>query len=248
MNLGTRGIINELLSSVCNQSAQVKRVAVGVHWTVVESDLGCGMASTLSQPPPHYNLRVKDAGTLEQKSAYALASYLRSDIWLEASIGMAALNSLIKVDETLCERTNAYDVLREKGAGKNVAIIGHFPFVEKLKNGTAQLWILEKEPRDGDTPASQAHKILPKCDVLGISATTLINGTLSEILSCCKSDAFKMLIGPSTPMTPKLFNFGLDALAGCKIMDPDLVFKNVGQGATFGQVQGVQLLIMQQNH
>ena len=198
-------ILQDLLASVSAHDSQVRRVLVGVHWTVVESDSGCGMASTTCQPPPHYDMQVRDVGSLEDKTALALAEYAHSDMWLEATIGLAALNSLIYIDETLCTNVNAYDLLREKGFGKNVAIIGHFPFVKRLQAETSQLWVLEKEPREGDTPASEAKNILPRCDVIGISATTLINHTLDEVLSYCRLDAFKMLVGPSTPMTPILF-------------------------------------------
>lgn len=238
-------LLKDLLKSVSANNSLVKRVLVGVHWTVVESEGGCGMASTTSQPPPHYNTKVRDVGSLEGKTTIELAEYIRSEFWLEASIGLAALNSMLNIDETLCNNINAYDLLREKGAGKNVVIIGHFPFVKKLRSETAQLWVLEKEPREGDTPASEAGNVLPICDVVGISATTLINHTLEEVLSHCREDAFKIMVGPSTPMTPVLFDYNLNALGGCKIVNPELVFKTVAQGANFKQVEGVRLLTMQ---
>jgi len=240
-------ILTDLIKSVSQHDSPVKRVLVGAHWTVVESFAGCGMASTTCQPPPHYNVQVRDVGSLENKTALHLVEYIHSDMWLEAGIGLAALNSLVKIDEGRCTNINAHDLLREKSTGKKVAIIGHFPFVEKLRADAAQLWVLEKQPREGDTPASAAMDILPQCDVVGISATTLINHTLEDILTLCRPNAFKMLIGPSTPMTPILFEYGLDALAGCKVVEPDFVFNRVAQGATFKQVQGVKLLIMQRS-
>ena len=143
-------ILEDLLSSITKKDCPVKRVLVGVHWTIVESEYGCGMSSTFCQPPPHYNMQVRDVGYLEKKSALAIAEYVRSEVWLEASIGLAALNSLIEIVESKCINRNAYDLLLEKGSGKNVAIIGHFPFVEKLRARTKQLWVLEKNPREGE--------------------------------------------------------------------------------------------------
>ena len=40
-----------------------------------------------------------------------------ADVQLEASIGMAALNSLIKIDEDTCVEMNAVTILEEKGRG-----------------------------------------------------------------------------------------------------------------------------------
>ncbi|NIS59339.1 MAG: hypothetical protein GTO13_01120, partial [Proteobacteria bacterium] len=62
-----------------------------------------------------------------------LALYSRSENLLEASIGMAAINSLIDIDESKCVEANAYEMLLEKGKGKNVAVVGHFPFLSMLR-------------------------------------------------------------------------------------------------------------------
>ena len=51
-----------------------------------------------------------------------------SNLILEAAVGMATINSLIRVDESSCVAVNASEILAEKGKDKKVAIIGHFPF------------------------------------------------------------------------------------------------------------------------
>ncbi len=53
----------------------------------------------------------------------------------EASIGLAAINSLIEIVDEAIVPVNASDILMDTGRGKNIAIIGHFPFVEDLKKG-----------------------------------------------------------------------------------------------------------------
>ncbi len=56
-----------------------------------------------------------------------------SDNPLEAGIGVAAINSLPDVDESNAVEINASEVLMKQGAGKNVALVGHFPFIPRLR-------------------------------------------------------------------------------------------------------------------
>jgi len=76
---------------------------------------------------------------LTEKSALELAEYALSDYAMEASIGMAAINSLIEIDEEKWVEKNASQILMEKGAGADVAIIGHFPFIPELKKKARNL-------------------------------------------------------------------------------------------------------------
>jgi uncharacterized protein len=55
-----------------------------------------------------------------------------SDSILEAAIGMASINSVIKVGEERCVELNAGDLLAEKGKDEKVVIVGHFPFINGL--------------------------------------------------------------------------------------------------------------------
>ena len=68
-----------------------------------------------------------------EKSASELVQMSFSDTILEAAIGVASINSLIKVDEERCVELNAGDLLAEKGKDKKVVIVGHFPFVKGLR-------------------------------------------------------------------------------------------------------------------
>jgi uncharacterized protein (DUF4213/DUF364 family) len=115
----------------------------------------CGLASTFHEPHPHHR-PVRDVGRLTQLSALQLAQYARSDNVLEASIGMAAINSLIDVDEARCVKENALDVRALKGRGKNIAIVGRFPWIPNLRRIAKMLWVIEQSPQEGELPAEAA--------------------------------------------------------------------------------------------
>ena len=221
----------------------IRQILIGVHWTAVTSR-HCGLASTMSEPPPHHDNQVRDVGRLHQKSARELAQYIFSNRLLEASLGMAALNSLIEVDENMSEPLNAFDIIAEQGKGKTIGVIGHFPFIPALKKIAGKLWVFEKRLQDGDLPEEEMKHLLPRCDVVAISGTTLINHTFETVIKLCREDALKVMLGASTPMIPVLFDYGIDVLSGCKVVDPESVLNSISQGATFKQINGIKLLSM----
>jgi hypothetical protein len=100
---------------------------------------------------------MRDVGKLEEKTAQQLAEWIVSDNFLEASVGMAAINSLISVDEKKLVQKNASEVITEEGKGKNVTIVGHFPFVEQIKSIPNHCWVIEKKPFGDDFPEEAAE-------------------------------------------------------------------------------------------
>lgn len=206
---------------------------------------GCGLASTMGDPHPHKGPSVLDAGNLTEKTTAELMHLVRSESLLEVSIGMATINSLIESDENRCSEVNAFDLLAKQGAGKEVAVVGHFPFVPKLKEIARNLWVIEQRPYPGDIEADRAAEILPRCQVVGITSTAFINHALESLLELCRG-AFVIILGPTTPLTPLFFDYGVDAISGSQVVNEAQVVRYVTQGATFQQLHhaGVKLLTM----
>ncbi len=236
-------ILNELLSILPKDPIPVRKVIIGVHWTLVASKYS-GLASTMVGQEPHGHSRVRDVGLLHEKTAQELASWILSDNLLEASIGMATVNSLLEVDEQQLEQVNAAEVIEREGKGKNLAIIGHFPFVDQMKTIARNCWVIEKRPFGEDFPEEASREYLPQADVVAITGTTLINHTLEGLLSLCRPGSRIMILGPSTPMTPLLFNYGVSYISGSRIIDEHAAIATIQQGAIFPQVKGTRLLIM----
>jgi uncharacterized protein (DUF4213/DUF364 family) len=233
-------IIDDLISSLSGDSV-VREVHTCVFWTAVVSK-HCGLSSTFRDEHPHHGM-VRGVGDLRNKSALELAEYAKSDNLLEASIGMATINSLIDIDETKCDAENALDVLIEKGEGKDIAVVGHFPWIPKLRQVARKLWVLEQRPQAGDLPAEAAEDILPKADVVAITGTSLINHTAEKLLGLARG-SFVVMVGPTSPLLPVLFDWGVDVVSGTKVVEPEKVIRSISEGAIFPQVQGVKLMNM----
>jgi uncharacterized protein (DUF4213/DUF364 family) len=236
-------ILDDLIATL-DTNAEVKDIRMGLFHTAVLTR-HCGLAATLprdalKQEPPS----VREPGYLLEKSALELAQMSCSDSLLEAAIGMAAINSLLEVNEEECRELNASQLIAEKGQGKKVAIIGHFPFIPRLREVVKQLWVIEKNPREGDFPEAEAENLIPQADVIGITGTAFTNHTIEKLLELRHPQAYVVIVGDSAPLSPLLFDHGINAICGTKVIDPELALRCVSQGATYQQIKGVRQLTM----
>jgi uncharacterized protein len=236
-------ILDQLISSL-NFETAVKDIRQGVFHTAVLTRY-CGLAATLTQDALRESeFLVNDPGSLTKKTPKELANLAYSESILEAAIGMAAINSVIEINEGLCRELNAADLIMEKGEGKRITIIGHFPFISKVREKAKDLWVIEKNLREGDFDESHADDLIPLADVVAITGTALTNHTLGRLLSLCRPETFVILLGGTAPLSPVLFDYGVDAICGTKVVDPELVMQCVSQGANFRQIRGTRRLTL----
>ena len=226
-----------------NAGARLVDLRVGPYWSVVQTSAGAGMASTLrGESHPHGVPPIPDAGRLLERSPIELAERLRSMSAPEAALGLASVNALLGPADGRLTEHNAATILADRGRGKRVAMIGHFPFSERLEHSCDELWVFERGTgmREGDLGGEMMEELLPQADVVGVTSTTIINRTLSGILDLVRPDAFVLLLGPSTPLIPRLFDHGIDLLCGTIVVDPQEVITAVEQGAVTSQIKGVR--------
>jgi len=237
-------ILKEIISML-DSDVPVKEVRIGPFWTAVWTR-NCGLASTIFNHEHGSGPPVRQAGSLVGRSARELCEYALSGSLLERSVGLAAINSLVEVDPAGCRKINAAEVLMEKGTGKKICVVGHFPFVPRLQEVAEKLWVLERRPRLGDLPAKEAENIMPQADVLAITGTALINETMDQLLSLCRKDALIMVLGPTTPLSPVWFDHGVDLVSGTQVTEPATVLRLVSEGIIFSEFRrrGVRLLTM----
>jgi uncharacterized protein (DUF4213/DUF364 family) len=231
-------ILEEIIDSLPTTNVPVRRVLLGVHWTAVCSE-HCGLASTLTSEDLPYT-RLSGVGNYLQASARDLAALALSDNHYECSIGMAAINSLLCPNPPGSQELNAYDWIFQNAPGKDVAIIGHFPFVEKMQGLARNLWVIEKHPRPGDIPAKQSAPYLADAQIIAITGSSIVNHSFEEVLAMCNMAATIMVLGPSTPLSPVLFSHGISILAGAFVVNEEKALLTIEQGGSFSQLQGVK--------
>ena len=236
-------LLDVLISSL-ELDGEVRDIRQGVFHTAVRTR-SCGLAATLPrdalrQEPP----LVKNPGNLLQKTPGELVQMAYSGSILEAAIGMATINSLLSIDEKKCTEINARDLIIEKGKDKRVAIVGHFPFIPMLRNIAKELWVIEKNPHEGDFGEAEAESLIPQADIVAITGTAITNHTIDRLLEICDPKAYVIVLGDTVPLSPLLFDFHIDAVAGTQVVDVELVLRCVSEGANFRQIRGTRRLTM----
>lgn len=207
-----------LISGIDTEIAVTETLA-GECWTAVETSRHFGMAMTTPVDTAPRMLSEKYSGM----SLKELARSAKSWNLTEAGFGMAAINAYYNTPKRL-EQLGAYEPFDKYCTdgldlrGKKIGIIGHLNMPDSVKEQASEIFILERNPRPGDYPDSACDWILPQCDVVIMTASTLVNKTLPHLLDLCRN-AYTILAGPSCPMCPQLLSFGIDRIAGLVITD-----------------------------
>ncbi|RLD17858.1 MAG: hypothetical protein DRI36_02745 [Caldiserica bacterium] len=235
-------VLRDLLNIIENY--KVKKIFVGAFTTMVVTR-HVGLSSSLRDfCAERENRGIKDAGSLIGRDVKEIAEYVFSDNLIEASLGMASINSALDFSSVEFTEINAYEVLKEKGKNKKVAIIGHFPFVDKLRKYAKELFVFEKRLRRGDIPDTQIPVLLPEADIVAISGTVLINHTFNDVMKYISTSSYKIMLGPSTPLSKIMFDYGIDLLAGVIVVDENELFKGLSQGSSFKDLKGKKFVTM----
>ena len=193
----------------------------GECWTAVETASRFGMAMTTPVDTAPRMLGSEYTGLALKELAQTAKSWNLS----ESGFGMAAINAFYNTPERLVA-LNAYEPFDNYCTdgldlrGKHIGVVGHLNMPRSVYEQAASVRILEQNPQPGDYPDSACDWLIPQCDVVIMTASTLVNKTLPHLLELSKN-AYTILAGPSCPMCPGLLDFGIDRIAGLVITDID---------------------------
>jgi uncharacterized protein (DUF4213/DUF364 family) len=213
-------LYDALLAGI-SSDAVVTDTLAGECWTAVETGSHFGMAMTT---PVDTAPRIL-AGDYTGMQLRELARAAKSWNLTEAGFGMAAVNAFYNSPQRL-EALGAYEPFDNYCTdgldlrGKHIGVVGHLNMPQSVYEQAASLRILERNPRPGDYPDSACDWLIPQCDVVIMTASTLVNKTLPHLLDLSKH-AYTILAGPSCPMCPELLNFGIDRIAGLVITNAE---------------------------
>lgn len=209
----------DLLIEGIHTDAVVTNTLMGECWTAVETAGHFGMAMTTPVDTAPRMLGGDYAGMQLKELAAAAKSWNLE----EAGFGMAAVNAFYNTPEKL-GLLGAYEPFENYCTDgvdlkdKRIGVIGHLNMPSSVYEQAKEVLILERNPRPRDYPDSACDFLLPACDVVIMTASTLVNKTLPHLLELCKN-AYTILAGPSCPMCPGLLELGIDRIAGLVITD-----------------------------
>lgn len=162
------------------------------------------------------------------------AEGIKSWNFAEASMALAAVNSALNTEERVraLHAEDSMDRYYTQGLDfkdKTVGLIGHMNGPPEMRREAKEVYIIEKSPQEGDYPDSACDWLLPRCDIVIITGSSLINKTLPHLLSLCRG-AYTILTGPSVPLCPALLEQGIDRIAGMVVTDSEGMKNSVLSG------------------
>lgn len=183
---------------------EVRRIVCGPRWIMVETCTGTGLAY-LPRAPKDLLPRLPK---LERMSLRGLADLVHSWDPLEMALGIAAINAHYNRYDLDGAAGNGADAFRNEFG--RVIVVGAFPGL----NGTLpNAIVIETDPRPGELPTIAMDVVIPGSSAVVVTSNTLINRKLPRILQLAE-DARVALIGPATPLTSRLHDYGVEVLGG----------------------------------
>lgn len=202
----------------------VKDAVLGLSLIGIELDNGdIGLSYMLREDLPPGCSVFSFAQDIIGTNAYEVAKLVKEGTDdAQRGVGIATLTAgscqqdLIDVDDR--STTFGVDILPTD----IVAMIGYIePIAEKLSDRARKLIVFDSgvsksgKKIDFISDMEDQAKLLPTCHVALITGTTVINGTIDELLKLCKNAREIVLVGASTPMFPEAFkDTNVTVLAG----------------------------------
>ncbi|MBN2027204.1 MAG: DUF364 domain-containing protein [Actinobacteria bacterium] len=222
--------------SLAGQSGGGRRLAeviVGLGFTLARLDDGaCGVAYTLRDELERGCDAFAEAGRMSGRELGEVLPWIGGSSVIASAIGLAAANALLlPPQEAFRADLLAYLDLQP---GERVVTVGRFrPMEPQLTRMGVELEVVERG--DPQTP-------LKGCDVALITATSIINNTIEELLEKITGVREAAILGPSTPYAPGAFEDSpVTILAGSVVSDPDRVRQVISEGGgtqTMGKALG----------
>lgn len=207
-----------------------QRVIVGLNWTLVVGPDGAGLSHTPSRGTEGCR-SVPHAGTYAGRSLADLAVLWGSQNVFEHAIAVAAVNAHWNRYDLDGERANGLDLI--ENYGERTVMIGRFPGIAERSPGIA---VVEREPRAGEYPESALPDLLAQAKFVAVTASAIVNRSMPAILSMCKG-AKVLVVGPSTPLAPPLYEHGVDILSGYVAQDVEGIAKAIVEGASVAAIR-----------
>jgi hypothetical protein len=144
---------------------------------------------------------------------------------VEAAIGLAATNAFYNRYDLEAPAANGLDAMVDETP---LTVIGRFPNLPERLPGAR---VIERQPQEGEYPEAAAGWLLAESERVVATASTLVNHSLPGLIAAAPHTRFA-LVGPSTPLTPRLHAYGLDRLAGMVVTDPKGAARAVAEGGS----------------
>lgn len=249
--------IKEIKKNLTNHihDIKVERAVIGIFFTGVLLNTGhAGICATpIKEIPeavccPSSARSMPNAGHLTERSVLKYLDDALSRIPMKKAMGIAVLSALSSYcwgkglinGYNMKVGVDAIECLDLKDDTYPVLIGAIVPLLRILKSRQKPFSVIELDPRTLKpeempyyVPPEKTEEIVPKADVLIITGTTLINGTLESLLKLARPDAQVVVLGPTASILPHaFFRRGVNVLGGDTITNPGKMLDTLAEGGS----------------
>ncbi len=214
-------IVNDVLSEIKDEP--VDELVIGRAYIGVRIGARIGLAHS-----PENNDLVFELENYDKLLGTKVTNMIYSENLQYAAIATAALNAQLQPENI--KFGNIFDIILKRARDfDTIGVIGKFPIIQQLKALGCKLYTFEKKRLPGFLPAEKVNELLPDCDLVIITGTAFVNKSLEHLLTI--SNGFTVIVGPTTPLSKVLFNYGADMLAGVQCRNKkifDIIMKGGG--------------------
>jgi uncharacterized protein (DUF4213/DUF364 family) len=234
---GELRLAEEMLRSLARPGAIVEQVVVGDKFLAVVAGARVGLSSLLGARPDAEDLR--QVHFAEGQTAATVAGNMTSSSAFCISLGLAAVNAANSPAPESVSATlgvPADELIAELGRNGSVGLVGEFPFVSSLRQRVGQMHLFELRDVPDAVSPQLWDETLAGLDVLAVTGTALLTRRMAYFLTQARQ-ATVLVLGPSTPLSCSLFEFGADYLCGSVVTDQERVLDGIRAGLPFHQVK-----------
>ena len=151
---------------------------------------------------------------------------------LRRAVGMACLKSLLPVPSSVLSG-NAITMVEAAATQVPTCFIGYFKEAAEWREMGRPINIVELFPRPGDIYWNDADEVLGQAQIVLMSGLTVVNETLSAVIRRTPSARIRVMMGPTVPPSPVLFDCGIDMLGVTLVSDVNLMsrYAELGGGS-----------------
>ncbi|WP_320818655.1 DUF364 domain-containing protein [Thalassolituus sp.] len=253
--------VYSLIEQRAQSRAKITDALLGLSWSSIQVNhpdaaqplqTSSGLCFSPSEAPRN----ISWSGSLCEKLANDVLPWLHQWNDSEVVVALATANAVISHNNKSLKNSQlivndapanlcVFEHFAPQLSGANVAIIGRYPGLERYKS-QFNYTCIERRPSGDDLPAAAANFVLPKADWVFITASSLANKSLPQLLWLAR-DAQVVLMGPSLPWLEDWADFGVNYLCGVAVNNYPLLHQIVAQGGgtrIFDQAVSYRLLTL----
>jgi len=131
---------------------------------------------------------------------------------LARGLGIAVLNAASRAQDLKDEDDPGLSFGVRARPGDTVGLVGYIPPIARAFEGRAGRVIVfdqglyaKEGARNGVLPTEEQPRLLPACDIVILSGSTVVNRSIDGLLALCPRAREIILVGASTPLFPAAY-------------------------------------------